>query len=346
MKLRACHSIKYKLQVAQAWFMATGFVLYANPAGAKDNSAYHYAGVEFYGSSQITRLELEKYLGLKSGASLGSVDLAVQRLSKKLDERHLGSSVKVISAPPDKVYVAVDISDSTTAATTPIRRLRYPGHIQVNSEKPFVLLSNIETRLEKLSDEGRTWSEVLKDGVKYYTDEPCNELVDQLLKQVPNMQEELLAVVDSDTDPNRRRQAVELLQWTPNATLVCARLIPALDDADADVRTTVARYMFSRLELLPEDFPYSTLVESFSRQLHRASHQDRTKSLFCLLALCGQHPQLIDSIKALNEERVKQLAANSVIPSIKEPADKLAHLFAQTPSAPPPPVAPGSGFDL
>jgi hypothetical protein len=290
-----------------------------------------YAGIEFYGSSQITRLELEKYLGLKPGASLQQVDRAVERLNQRLNERHLSSTVQIISAPPNKIFIAVDVSDSSTDGGAATRRLKFPHHVQLRSEKPLLLLDQIEARLEKLNATGRPWKEEMRDGIKYYSDEPCNQLVDQMLKLVPDMRDELLAVVNSDPDPNRRRRAVELLQWAGNTPETTHKLMPGLDDADPEVRAACARFIFSRMEYLPDNFPYPQLAEAFSRELTRPSHQDRSKALYCLLAIAGQHPDLIPAIREFNEERVKKLADTSVIPTIHDPAVKLLAVFQKAP---------------
>ena len=128
--------------------------------------------------------------------------------------------------------------------------------------------------------------------------------------------------------------------------------MPALDDADPEVRAEVARWMFSRLDTLPDNFPFDELAEAFSRELTRPSHQDRSKALYCLLAICGQHADLIPAIQEFNEERVKKLADTSVIPTIKDPAAKLLAVFSHAPeirrqmAAPPADQQPPSGFDF
>jgi len=311
-----------------------------------------YAGVEFYGSSQITRAEIEKYLAVKQGATMEVVARAVERLKQQLELRHVNAKVQIVQAPPGKFYLVVDVADS---AVDPVqtRRLKEPRHVLVRSEKPFLLLDQLEARLRKLTDEGRPWSEDIRDGIKYYSDEPSNAIVDQLGKQVPDMRLEFLAVVASDPDPNRRKRAVQLLNWAGAIPETAYYLLPAFDDADSDVRAEVARYMYPRFETLPDDFPFQMLIEAMSRQLSRNSHQDRSKALNCLLALATQRPQLLSSIKVFNEERVKQLAESSVIPSVKDPAQQLLARFAAQPSAPtsstpqegePPADAGGGGF--
>ncbi|HEY9868426.1 MAG TPA: hypothetical protein V6D08_04620 [Candidatus Obscuribacterales bacterium] len=314
-------------------FLLLGFAGAAPQALCASRYGLRFAGVEFYGSSQITRAEIQKYLALKPGATMEQATRAVDRLKKQLELRHVNSKVQVVSAPPDKFYVVVDVSDSA-ADPVPTRRLKEPRHVLVRSERPFILLDQLESRLQKLTDEGRPWSENIKDGVKYFSDEPANVIVEQLARQVPDMRLELLAVIASDPDPNRRRKAVQLLSWAGAIPETTYYLIPALDDADSDVRAEVARYMFSRFEMLPDNFPFQMLVEAVSRQLSRNSHQDRTKALYCLLALAGQKPQLVNSIKIFNEERIKQLAEASVIPSVRDPAQQLLSRFAAQPPAP------------
>lgn len=293
-----------------------------------------YAGVEFYGSSQITRAEIDKILAVKQGATMEVVSRAVERLKKQLELRHVNAKVQIVSAPPGKFYLVVDVADSA-ADPVQTRRLKQPRHVLVRSDKPFLLLDQLEARLRKLTDEGRPWSEDIRDGMKFYSDEPCNAIVEQLGKQVPDMRLEFLAVVASDPDPNRRKRAVQLLNWAGAIPETAYYLIPAFDDADSDVRAEVARYMFSRFETLPDDFPFQMLIEAISRQLSRNSHQDRSKALYCLLALANQRPQLLSNIKVFNEERVKQLADASVIPTVKEPAQQLLARFSTRPSAPP-----------
>ncbi|MBI4532457.1 MAG: hypothetical protein HY711_00810, partial [Candidatus Melainabacteria bacterium] len=170
-----------------------------------------FAGLEYYGSSQLTRMELEKLLGLKLGAPFLVVAKAVERLHQQLELRHIDASIQMISASAGRVFVVVDVSDSSTAVAQPTRRLKFPRHVDVTSERPFLLLDKLDTRLARLTEEGRTWSETLKEGLKYYTDEAANLIVGELVKQVPDMRAELLTVISSDPDPNRRKAAAELL---------------------------------------------------------------------------------------------------------------------------------------
>ncbi len=80
MSLHDSLSVKLLLVLAMTSLVTTGSAI-----SAPDRQP-GFAGIEFYGSSQISRLELEKYLGLKPGATPEQITRAADRLDKKLAE--------------------------------------------------------------------------------------------------------------------------------------------------------------------------------------------------------------------------------------------------------------------
>lgn len=287
-----------------------------------------FGGIEFYGSSQMTRMELDKMLALKPGAPLTAVEHALQRLSGQLEKRHVQANLELISVPPDQVYVSVDVLDSSVESI-PTRRLNSPRHVILRSDKPIELLDELYARLNQLAAEGRSPTETYKEGMKCYSDEPCSQLVEEIKRFAPDMRQELLTVVDSDPDPTRRVKAIDLLGWSGNVADTAARLIPALDDSDVSVRADVDRYLFPRLNLLGEDFPYQSLVEALSRQICRPSHQDRSKGLVTLLAIARTRQSTLREIKRLDESRASQLSQESILLTVKDPAQKLVTEIAE-----------------
>jgi len=294
------------------------------PAGAEKGP--HYAGIEFYGSSQITKMELEKLLGLRKGDSFQSVNQAVIRLDKKLEERHLKNTVELVQAPPDEVFVVVDIVDSYKDQI-PVRQLSFPHHITLTTEKPLALLEQLHDRLATVTAQGRNWTENYKEGIKYFSDEPANQIVDDILKYAPSMRKELLTVAACDPDNMRRANSIELLNWAGNVPETSALLINTLDDSDVIVRANTARYLFPRLDMLGDDFPYPQLIMALSRQMRRPSHEDRSKALYCLLSIAKLHPPLAVPMKQIDQEKVLQLEQATVLPTIKAPAHTLALIF-------------------
>lgn len=298
------------------WISIASSVAASAPLGDK------YSGIEYFGSSQVSRLEIEKILGLKPGASVAAVEKALERLSSQLEARHIPNNIEVVAGAPGTVYIAIDVLDSSVDSM-PTRKLRSPRHVLVRSEKPFMILQQLNDRLEKLSSEGRTWTETYTDGLKYYSDEPANQCVAEIIRFAPDMQDELLAVVESDPDPSRRSKAIDLLGWSGNVPQTAYRLIDAMDDSDPKVRANAIRYIFPRLSMLPEEFAYDRLIAAASRELYRPSHQDRSKGLAMLLALARINVLFVRQIKELDETRVKQLADESILPTVKNPAQQL-----------------------
>ncbi len=309
-------------------FVAVGVALFAalNALAAETGDAYK--GVEYFGSSQLTTMELEKILALKPGANLAAIEKALDRLEKTLEARHIPNNVEVVAGQPGTIYIAVDVLDSSNE-TVPTRKLKNPRHVLVRSEKPFLVLDQLTKRLEKLTEEGRSWSESYRDGSKYYSDEPSNQYVAEIERFAPDMREELLAVVESDPDANRRKKAVELLGWAGETPYTTNRLTDAFDDSDPKVRVAAIRYVFPRLNLLPDEYPYIRLIQAASRELNRPSHQDRSKALYVLLWLAKKNVLFVRDIKGYNEARLKQLASDSVLPTVKVPAQQLLAIIAE-----------------
>lgn len=298
-------------------------------ASSAHPEGYGYQGVEFSGSSQVTRLELERFLSLKPGAGVEVADKAIERLSAKLALKHIKASVD-IAQEGDGYFIAVDVVDPTVVGV-PSRRLTFPHHVALTSEKPFSVLEQLMERRRQLAEEGRPVSESYKDGLKYFSDEPCNFYAQELHKQVPSMLMEFFSVISSDPDPRRRSQAIEVLNWVEDPVRISANLIAALNDADEQVRASAARYIFPRLNLLPESFPVNDLVEAFSNQMLRQTHQDRVMALRCLLELARQRPETIHAIKAFDEDRIKQIYSASVLTVIRSPAEQILKLCANPP---------------
>jgi hypothetical protein len=292
-----------------------------------------YSGVEFFGSSQISHLELEKELGIKPGARLEAVFKAATRLQKKLEERRLPSTVEVVTEL-GKSYVAVDIADPSSGV--PLRKLDAPHRVYLSNELPFNILDQMSARMQKLADEGRPATVKYENGIKFFSDEPLNQFAEKLLKAVPPMRSQFFQMIANDPDSGRRRHAVEVLNWDTRPVQDVLDLAPALDDATPGVRLAADSFIRGRLDILPDNFPIQVLVEAFSRELSRPSHSDRVAALKSLLTIARVHPFALGSIKAADEERLKLLQSQSVLSSIKEPAAQLLDACAHLPERPTP----------
>jgi hypothetical protein len=292
-----------------------------------------YSGVEFYGSSQVSRSELEKELGLKPGANLTTTLKAARRLQDKLEKRRLEAHIDIAEEGAN-CFVSVDIVEPGVSSA-PAHKLISPHRVYLTNDMPFTIFDQLTARLTQLSNESRPAIANYTAGVKMFSDEPCNQYANKLVKVVPAMRAQFLEMVASDPDPGHRSKATEVLNWDVSSSAAdCLALIPALEDTSLQVRGSADRYILPRISLLPDNFPIQDLVEALSHQLSRPSHIDRTMALQGLLELSRRQPFTIGAIKVADEEKLKQLAEQSLLSSVKQPARNLLDAFNHLPEPP------------
>ncbi len=330
--LKSCLTV---LIAAWLWWQAAGI---GHAAGG-----YTYAGLEYFGSSQMTRNEVEKTLGLRPGSSAQAVENGVAKLEAKIEKLRLSANTQIVIEPPDKLFVVLDFEERAGVGV-PSRALRDPHNVILKSDKPNLLLEQLHQRLQRLEDEGRQYSESYPGGVLMYSDEPASRIVVELRRYGPVMRDQWLEIVESDPNPAKRCEAIELLNWSAQSDDTCARLIGALDDSSYKVRASVIKFIFPRLADLPDNFPYGMLADSLVRQLRRPSHDDRSKALVLLLAIVGKQPMIIRPLKDACLADVEHLAQESQIAAVKKTANDLLAIFSGPMPKPPPVKVPESNF--
>lgn len=293
-----------------------------NVSDANAAAGSTYAGLEFYGSSQMTRTEVEKMVHLRPGASEKSVESAAESLRARFEKLRLAANVQIASVAPDKLYLVVDF-ESAPGAGVPTRILKNPHHVLTKSEKPDILLQKLRARIERLNEEGREWTDSYPGGVRMFSDEPANQIVLDLRRFGPAMRDDWLEIVASDPDKRLRCDAIELLNWAPNTADTCAQLIPALDDSHYEVRAAAEEFIFPRLDILPSNFPFNQLAMSLVRQLKRPSHSDRSRSMAFIRALIARYPQMAVPFRRTSEQDLERFSRDSQIPTIRKAADDL-----------------------
>lgn len=302
-----------------------------------------FGGLEYLGSSQISRAELEKLVRLKPGASYESCVRCVEKLQLYFDNKAVKASVELV---PDggNYYVAVDIAETGFKKSTFNRQLIDTKHVYMRNEKPFALLQDLKTRLQKLVDEGRPTSEKYQDGIRLYEDVACLNITENLMKELKGQTPYIFKILESDPNGERRAQATEMLNWCPDPIGNCVAVIPALDDSDMRVRMAAAKYIWARTNMLPDIFPFDDLLEGLSHQLARPTHHDRVRALAALIALAKRDPDSLQGIKDFDSEKLREIAETSVIPSVQNSARQL---LAACQNPPPPkraPKHPGAEF--
>lgn len=318
-------------------FANAGFIPLLSSGGCIDSSRAMaasrtggFSGIEFLGSSLISRVELEKIIRLGQGASLENADKALERMRVAFEKRALKANVEVVP-DSDAYYICVDVLDSRNSNAIPTRQLEDMHHIRLPNERPFVLLQELQTRLEKLLQEGRPSSESYENGSRQYSDVAAMRIAEKLGQELEGQRPYLLKILSSDPNGERRGQAAELLNFCGDPVDNCFQLIAALDDIDVRVRKNAAKYIWARIRILPNKFPFDELVEALSRQLSRPSHHDRLRSMAALLELSKRDSDSITGIKTFDEARLKELQNTSVIPSIQKAAGQLVSICANPP---------------
>ena len=122
-----------------------------------------------------------------------------------------------------------------------------------------------------------------------------------------------------------------MLNWTDDPVRNCFELIPALDDSDMHVRMAAAKYIWARTAMLPDDFPFDSLLEALSRELSRPSHHDRVRAMAALLALAKRNSDSISGIKSFDETKLRDIANGSIIPAVQNLAKQLVALCQNPP---------------
>lgn len=297
---------------------------------AKEREA-GFGGLEFFGSSQTSRPEIDKVLHLKPGATVETTSKAVERLQLEFDKKNVKGNVEII---PDsgEYYVVVDVAETGYSSKTINRRLIDSHHIYMQNEKPMELLLQLKARMQKLVDEGRPTSERYQDGIRLFGDAPCLNFAESLMKSLEGQSPYIFKILASDPNGERRALAADLLNWCVDPVGNCAELIPALDDSDVRVRMAASKYIWARMDMLPGEFPYQELVDGLSRQLGRPSHHDRIRALAALIALAKHDGDSITMIKRADESKLNELASNSIIPSVQNAAKQLLSICANPPA--------------
>lgn len=299
-----------------------------SPAWSAENSYGTFGELEYMGSSLVTRAELEKLLHLSSGASYKSMERACQRVKKNYSERRIICDAEIVDGGSDSLFVVIDISEP--GRIVPTRPLLDPRYIKVPSEKPELILADLRGRLMQLSQEGRSWKETYKNGFKHYSDAVADAKTDELATygNVSAMRDAWLNIVQSDPNPVRRVDAIELLNWAPNYPDTIMKIMPALDDVSKDVRVAVAKFIYPRIELLPYDFPFGKMTAAFCRQIERPSHGDRLRGMACLSVLLKNKSEMVPPTREVAGQQIELIAQRTHIPALRDLTEQVKLLLS------------------
>ncbi len=307
----------------------TSFAILCGSQAVNAKDSYGTFGeLEYMGSSLMTRAELEKMLHLSPGAKYASMEKACERVKKSLNDRRIITETDIVDGGSDALFVVVDISEPGKIVTT--RPLSDPRYIKVPTEKPNLVLGELRDRLTQLTYDGRSFKETYPNGFKQYSDAVAEEKTKELKSygRVPELRDAWLNIVQSDPNPERRVDAIELLNWSGNFPETIAKIMPALDDVNKEVRVAVAKFIYPRLELLPYDFPHGKLTAAFCRQIRRPSHGDRLRAMACLSVLLRDKPEMVPPTREVAQDQINLIAERTRIPPLKELTERVKFLLS------------------
>ncbi|MBY0377234.1 MAG: hypothetical protein K2Q33_01555, partial [Gammaproteobacteria bacterium] len=89
----------------------SNFVAFTAPCFASSQPKVRYLGLEFFGSSQVSQLEIEKFLGLKTGSYVTNPVKNIEKLNNELTKRNLEAIIELVPQGDDSFFLAVDIVD-------------------------------------------------------------------------------------------------------------------------------------------------------------------------------------------------------------------------------------------
>lgn len=321
---------KAKRNKTKSLFVALTAVLLlcaCSHAWAKDSFG-NFGELEYMGSSLATRAELEKMLHLSPGAKYASMEKACERVKKSLTDRRIICDTDIVDGGSDALFIVIDISEP--GKIVPTRPLSDPRYIKVPTEKPNLILKELRERLTLLTYDGRSFKETYSNGVKHYSDAVADEKTRELASygSVPELRDAWLNIVQSDPNPDRRIDAIELLNWSGNYPQTIFKIMPALDDVNKDVRVAVAKFIYPRLELLPYDFDFGKLTSAFCRQICRPSHGDRLRAMACLSVLVRDKPEMVPPTREVALDQINLIAERTRIPPLKELTERVKLLLS------------------
>lgn len=328
--MRATQKWKAKRNKTKSLFFALTSVLYfcfGQAAFAKDSFG-NFGQLEYMGSSLVTRAELEKMLHLSVGAKYASMEKACERVKKSLSDKRIICDADIVDGGSDALFVVIDVSEP--GRIVPTRPLSDPRYIKVPTEKPNLILKELRQRLTQLTYDGRSFKETYTNGFKHYSDAVADEKTRELATygNIPELKDAWLNIVQSDPIPERRVDAIELLNWAGNYPETIFKIMPALDDVNKDVRVAVAKFIYPRLELLPYDFAFGKLTSAFCRQICRPSHGDRIRAMACLSVLLRDKPEMVPPTRDVAQDQINLIAERTRIPPLKELTEKVKFLLS------------------
>lgn len=305
--------------------------------GARDETAWSWAGLEILGSRRVPRSEIEKLVPIPLGEAYHQGDApfwteACAQVKVRFDFASVDCGDRPLRVfVGRKAYLIVDIVEKGDEERMRFREAP-TGSVAFGSERMLAIFGELSSITMKAAIAGLPYNESGRRGYLEYLEpkgenEDLGPRVEELARLVPSQRENLLEVLRGERNPEHRQQAANFLNWAGgDLEKLLRRTLPLLDDPDPGVRNNLSRFMIKFVGQVSSRRFQRRLIDAFILQIERPSHGDRNKGLYNLLEIAKAMPEGLAYLRR-GREPIRYLAENSIIFNVQGPAQELLDLI-------------------
>lgn len=298
---------------------------------------WNWSGYEIHGNHQIDTKQILRTLPKRRlGRRIDkNTKLRVENATKSLQEKYAlpfagGALFRFIGQnETHQAFGVIDIVEKGDENRCTYREIN-ARELTLATQEILDLHQQLYGRMRDLFNQGIAVVETYgTDYLDIPNDPECHKLCLQLSRLVPSHKTNILEVLEFHADKDTRAIAANLLCWTrQDLEQTIAQVNSLLDDPSSSVRNNISRFMIPYIGRIYGAYIKHPLIRNLLVQLDRPSHYDRNKAIYCLLSI-AQRSAFLDRqyIKTHGEKLIKKIAATSLLPNVKEPAEQLLALI-------------------
>lgn len=199
-------------------------------------------------------------------------------------------------------------------------RLKYRSQptdeVAIKDPQIFTSYDQLMARLWQLFDQGISAGENTRGDYLDFKDEKMHDIVLKLVEKSSRSKENLIEIIKSDKNPQKRAKAAWLLNWALTPVESIEKVCPYLDDPITLVRNDVSRFISHWIADVKDKSLQKKLVDALVLQMKRPSHADRNKALSNLHSFLTAVPTLAPYLKGTGGDEIDHIASNSVLENV------------------------------
>ena len=302
------------------------FLIVASTATAGE---WKWVGFEVMGQKSVERSEILKNIPLKVGDNyeedFKQWEAWCSTIQEEFNFFYIGcSSVRYSDF---KAYFVIDVVENGEEQRIQFREA--PNEeVELASPTVLKLYDDLYERFWKLFEMGTPPIESKENGYLDFSDGEMHGIVLKLIEIVPQYRENILRVLESDRNAQKRMTAANLLNWTVNdLEKTIATVHSLLNDPISGVRNNISRFILPFVENVQSKEVRGAIIDSLIIQLNRPTHADRNKAIYSLLKISEVFPEELLYIKEKGKNLIEYLALNSILSNVRSPAQALLEQF-------------------